>query len=74
VPAYPKIPLDLAAYERAVRVAAADDSCFICAIVAGERDDHLVVFRDDRVIAFLAKWPTLLGYTLIINRSTLRVS
>jgi diadenosine tetraphosphate (Ap4A) HIT family hydrolase len=33
--------------------------------VAGERDDHHVVFRDHRCIAFLAKFPTLLGYTLV---------
>jgi diadenosine tetraphosphate (Ap4A) HIT family hydrolase len=65
VPAYPRIPFDVDGYTRTVRAAADDGSCFICAIVAGERDDHLVVFRDDLCIAFLAKWPTLLGYTLV---------
>ena len=30
-------------------------SCFICAIVAGERDDHFVLFRDDTCIVFFAK-------------------
>jgi diadenosine tetraphosphate (Ap4A) HIT family hydrolase len=48
-----------------VRSAVDDGSCFICAIVAGTRDDHPVVFRDEVCIAFLAKWPTLLGYTLV---------
>jgi diadenosine tetraphosphate (Ap4A) HIT family hydrolase len=65
MPDYPKIPLDLRDYEQRTRVAAEDGTCFICSIVAGDRDDHLVVFRDDVCIAFLAKWPTLLGYTLV---------
>ena len=66
MPGYPKIPLDIAAGLRApVRADAERGRCFICSIVAGERDDHLVVFRDDVCIAFLAKWPTLLGYTLV---------
>jgi diadenosine tetraphosphate (Ap4A) HIT family hydrolase len=62
---YPKLALDIPAYVEAVRAAAAQGSCFICSIVAGERDDHLVLYRDEACIAFLAKWPTLLGYTLV---------
>jgi diadenosine tetraphosphate (Ap4A) HIT family hydrolase len=62
---YPKITLDADAYVRDVRAANAEGSCFICSIVAGERDDHLVVFRDDVCIALLSKWPTLFGYTLL---------
>jgi diadenosine tetraphosphate (Ap4A) HIT family hydrolase len=62
---YPKIALDIAGYVETVRTAADEGICFICSIVAGERDDHLVVFRDDVCVAFLAKWPTLLGYTLL---------
>lgn len=27
--------------------------------------ERQVLYRDDRCIAFLAKWPTLLGYTLV---------
>jgi diadenosine tetraphosphate (Ap4A) HIT family hydrolase len=65
VPRYPRVPFDLAEYEQGVRAAAHEASCFICSIVAGDRDDHFVVFRDDRCIAFFAKWPTLLGYTLV---------
>jgi diadenosine tetraphosphate (Ap4A) HIT family hydrolase len=62
---YPKIALDIAGYVEDVRSAAGEGTCFICSIVAGERDDHLVVFRDDVCVAFLAKWPTLVGYTLV---------
>jgi diadenosine tetraphosphate (Ap4A) HIT family hydrolase len=58
---YPKVPFDAQWYERRVR----GGPCFICAIVDGSHDDHLVVFRDDICIAFLAKWPTLVGYTLL---------
>jgi diadenosine tetraphosphate (Ap4A) HIT family hydrolase len=62
---YPKIPFDLDAYEQRVRTDSTDGRCFICSIVSGERDDHLVLYRDDVCVAFLAKFPTLLGYTLV---------
>ena len=62
---YQKIPFDADAYERRVRADSADGRCFICSIVAGERDDHLVLYRDDMSVAFLAKFPTLFGYTLV---------
>jgi diadenosine tetraphosphate (Ap4A) HIT family hydrolase len=62
---YPKIALDIAGYVETARTAATEGTCFICSIVSGEREDHLVVFRDDVCVAFLAKWPTLLGYTLV---------
>jgi len=65
MPDYPKIALDIAGYVQEVRSASDDGTCFICSIVSGERDDHLVVSRDDLCVAFLAKWPTLLGYTLV---------
>jgi diadenosine tetraphosphate (Ap4A) HIT family hydrolase len=61
----PRIPFDLDAYEQRVREASASGTCFICSIVAGTRDDHLVLYRDDVCIAFLAKFPTLAGYTLV---------
>jgi diadenosine tetraphosphate (Ap4A) HIT family hydrolase len=60
-----RIPLDIAAYERRTRDDSAAGNCFICSIVAGTRDDHLVLYRDDVCIAFLAKFPTLVGYTLV---------
>jgi diadenosine tetraphosphate (Ap4A) HIT family hydrolase len=64
-PQYPKVALDIDGYVETVTTAADEGTCFICSIVAGERDDHLVVFRDDVCVAFLAKWPTLLGFTLV---------
>jgi diadenosine tetraphosphate (Ap4A) HIT family hydrolase len=60
-----RVPFDLDAYEARVRADSARGACFICEIVRGERDDHLVVFRDEVRIAFLAKFPTLIGYTLV---------
>jgi histidine triad (HIT) family protein/ATP adenylyltransferase len=40
--------------------------CFVCALVAGHPDyRHHVVYEDDHAIAFLARWPTLLGYCLV---------
>ena len=62
---YPKIALDVEGYVRHVTAASDAGTCFICSIVSGEREDHLVVFRDDVCVAFLAKWPTLLGHTLL---------
>jgi len=62
---YPKIALDIDTYVQEVRAASDNGTCFICSIVSAERDDHLVVFRDEVCVAFLAKWPTLLGCTLL---------
>jgi diadenosine tetraphosphate (Ap4A) HIT family hydrolase len=53
---------DLDAYTRRVRTG----SCFICEIVSGgDAGVHAVVYRDDVAIAFLNRYPTLLGYTLV---------
>ena len=60
-----RVPFDLEQYEERVRNDAASARCFICEIVAGERDDHLVVHRDEICIAFLARLATLRGYTLV---------
>ena len=65
MPEYLKIPLDIDSYVQHVTAASGAGTCFICSTVSGERDDHLVVFRDDVCVAFLAKWPTLLGCTLV---------
>ena len=65
MPDYPRIALDIESYVQEVRTASDEGTCFICSIVSGERDDHLVVFRDEVCVAFLAKWPTLLGCTLL---------
>jgi len=63
--AYKRIQLDIDEYERCVRSDSSRGRCFVCEIVAGVREDQAVIFRDDLCIAFLAKWPTLLGYTLV---------
>lgn len=60
-----RVPFDVDEYERRVRDDSAQGRCFICSIIAGEREDHLVVFRDEVCIAFLAKFATLVGYTLV---------
>ena len=62
---YPRRQFDAAAYEQRVRSDTRRGDCFICAIVAGNLDDHLVIFRDDLCVAFLAKHPTLVGYSLL---------
>ena len=65
VSSYPRIPFDLASYERRVRESSRQGTCFICSIVAGDLDDHLIISRDDVSVSFLAKSPTLFGYALL---------
>jgi diadenosine tetraphosphate (Ap4A) HIT family hydrolase len=44
--------------------------CFICRLVAGDPDyRHHVVYEDDEAIAFLNKWPTLAGHTLVCPKA-----
>lgn len=59
---------DLDAYvERSTR-----GPCFICRLVAGDPDyRHHVVWEDDFAIAFLNKYPTLAGYTLVSPKAHL---
>jgi diadenosine tetraphosphate (Ap4A) HIT family hydrolase len=54
-------PFDMESYVARVRTG----PCFICSIVAGKDDSHQVIYRDDVAIAFLNKYPTLYGYTLV---------
>jgi len=54
------VKVDAGAYHRRVR----EGPCFVCEIVAG-RSPHHVVYEDDRAIAFLNRYPTVLGYTLV---------
>ncbi len=43
--------------------------CFVCELVAGNPDyRHHIVYEDDDAIAFLNKYPTLYGYTLVAPR------
>ena len=55
-------PFDVDAYVRRSQ----SGTCFICEIIAGNPDyRHHVVYEDDVAIAFLNKYPTLYGYTLV---------
>lgn len=55
-------PFDFEAYARRVH----DGPCFICATVGGDPDyEHELLYQDDDSIAFLAREPTLLGYSLV---------
>jgi histidine triad (HIT) family protein/ATP adenylyltransferase len=57
-----KIPFDVETYSRRSQ----QESCFVCAIVAGSSDHvHHLVYEDDDNIAFLNRYPTLLGYCLV---------
>src|SRR5512136_3402278 len=47
-----------------------DGPCFICALIAGSpaQQEH-IVYQDDVAIAFLNKYPSLYGYTLVAPRA-----
>lgn len=50
----------------------AQRSCFICEIVAGNDErSHSLVFEDAAHIAFLNRFPTLFGYTLVAPKAHL---
>ena len=60
-----RIAMDLEAYERRAR----SGQCFICALVAGEPgSEHEIVYDDGEHLAFLSRYPTLYGYTLVVPR------
>jgi histidine triad (HIT) family protein/ATP adenylyltransferase len=43
--------------------------CFVCSYLAGHPDyEHEPVYADDSVVAFLSRYPTLLGYTIVAPR------
>ena len=61
-----RVPFDFAEYERRrlTRV------CYVCAIAAGESDfEHEILYSDDAHIAFLNRYPTLVGYALVAPRA-----
>lgn len=39
--------------------------CFICEMLAGRLNGNQIIYQNDRFIAFLNKYPTLYGYTLV---------
>lgn len=54
--------LDFEEYERRVH----EGPCFVCAFVAGDPDyRHHLVYEDDDTVAFLNRYPPLLGYCLV---------
>jgi GrpB-like predicted nucleotidyltransferase (UPF0157 family) len=65
--ALPRQPIDPAAYERRAR----EGPCFVCQTVAGHPDypGHFV-WTDDHAVAFLSRYNTLLGHTLVAPEPT----
>jgi len=60
-----KVPFDVAQYARRSR----EGPCFVCAIQAGHPDyQHHGLYEDADTIAFLARYPTLLGHCLVAPR------
>jgi diadenosine tetraphosphate (Ap4A) HIT family hydrolase len=58
----PRLPFDVAAYERRVRTG----DCFICGIARGELSgEQHIIYRDYRHIAFLTQYPAQRGYSLV---------
>jgi hypothetical protein len=64
--ALPRRPMDAVAYERRSR----EGPCFVCETLAGNPDypGHLV-WADEDSVAFLARYNTLLGHTLVGPRA-----
>lgn len=64
--ALPRQPLDLETYERRSR----EGPCFVCETLAGNPDyPHDILWMDDHAVAFLARFTTLLGHTLVAPRA-----
>jgi diadenosine tetraphosphate (Ap4A) HIT family hydrolase len=59
---WPRTPLDVEAY---VREITGPRPCFICRIIESDQPPHEIVYRDDRHIVFLNRFPTLEGYVLV---------
>ena len=60
--------LDVARYVESMRTR----PCFICGLVSGDPAfAHHVVFEDEFAIAFLNKFPPLLGYVLVCPKAHL---
>lgn len=56
------VPFDAEKYDRRSR----EGPCFVCSVLAGHPDySHHDVYEDADTIAFLARWPTLLGHCLV---------
>jgi diadenosine tetraphosphate (Ap4A) HIT family hydrolase len=64
--ALPRRPMDAQAYERRSR----GGPCFVCEMLAGNPGyPGDLVWADDHAVAFLARYNTLLGHTLVVPRA-----
>jgi histidine triad (HIT) family protein/ATP adenylyltransferase len=64
--ATPRVAFDFGEYGRRVT----EGPCFVCAFVAGHPDyRHHTLYEDDEWVAFLNRYPTLLGYTLVAPKA-----
>jgi hypothetical protein len=44
--------------------------CFVCAYISGDPEyEHEPLYADDHVVAFLSRYPTLLGYSIVAPRA-----
>ncbi|NUT38322.1 MAG: HIT family protein [Hamadaea sp.] len=60
-----RVAFDLAAYEKRVK----SGGCFVCGFLRGDPGlEHELLFEDDAHVAFLSRYPTLLGYALVVPR------
>jgi diadenosine tetraphosphate (Ap4A) HIT family hydrolase len=57
-----RIAFDLDAY---VAEVTSGRECFVCRIAREPEPEHPIIFQDEDHIAFLNRYPTLLGYTLV---------
>jgi diadenosine tetraphosphate (Ap4A) HIT family hydrolase len=61
-----RVAMDLEAYTDRVRTG----PCFVCATLRGDPDHrHPLVYEDGTCAAFLDRYPTLLGSTLVVPRA-----
>ena len=57
-----RVPFDAEQYVRRCQ----EGPCFVCSILAGHPDyTHHDIYEDADTIAFLTRWPTLLGHCLV---------
>ena len=54
-------PFDIDGYIQRIQ----NSPCFICEMVAGRLNGNHVIYQDDKIIAFLNKFPVLYGYALV---------
>jgi diadenosine tetraphosphate (Ap4A) HIT family hydrolase len=58
-------PMDVARYARRVR----EGPCFICAMLSGaQRYRHHVLYANEDTVAFLSRYPTMPGYSIVAPR------